>query len=594
MKKTLTLQPGMGDAILRHLQQFGALPERGVVAGQSVTSAILDLYAGGGGVYNDVDVFRKVTSGDVLQRDGMAVKTVGMTTVGLQTRTDGYGALEDFLDSVRSYRVSSVSRDGMLNFVNCALPGFLGRELSPARVIQSFDLNCVRAAVDLETRTLVWDRHFERFLHSRQLEIAAVHTPWHTFLRLLKKLEELPNVYADLATSAEAVAAVAQSQQYAALLYKGTVSEVFGDKNRKLAEQFRTGWEPYFSLDERAVMAGDTPIQLSTMTPRGQVDRALLERVNGLQGAALHFCAEAVYTARRKTSAASDAKLAQVREAARNARGVARCADMQGVRYVQGQVTDRHVQTVQAFFDAHMTMEDVMADLTLDEQFRTVKRLEALARERGNWTLGAIETRACANDIANLGALDLLLTQYEKERSTPIRVKPLKLPLLPQSWARKGWVVEELLTPLDLEDEGSDMGHCVGGYTGRVRSNNCRILRIRTGMDKSRWSTVELHAYGYGKIGPDVRMEVEQHRARFNKEPHADNAKLLRYVTLWVGAPWWQRLALRCGLEGHLGRLNLAIARGMRALVRQADAAVKGLRDAAGRLEEQGKTLRQE
>jgi hypothetical protein len=594
MKKTLSLQAGMGADIIRHLRQFGDLPERGVVAGQAVASSILDLYAGGGGVYNDVDIFRRVTCKDVALKAGRATKTVGLTTVGAQGDRDDYSGLSSFLAMVRSYQVSSVSRDGLLNYVNCSLPKHFGRDLSPARVIQSFDLNCVRAAVDLETNILVWDRHFEHFLHSRQLEIATVHTPWHTFLRLLKKLEELPNVYADVATSAEVVAAIAQSKYYADLLYKGSVSDSFGAKNLQMAERLRASWEPYFTLSTKMVEAGETQIALSSLVPNGQVDSAIMARVDALKGGVLHGGAGAVYSAHRKTSAMTRAKVDQV-AAVTSALDIRRILHLQGERYVQGQVTDKHIEVVQGFFNQHMVIEHTFSDMTLDEQFHAVKRLEALARERGDWVFGAIETRACANDVANAAALELLLTRYQKEQQAPLKVKPLDLPVLPRSWVAKGWSVEELLTVGALQEEGTVMGHCVGGYASRVRSNSCRILRIRTGGDKAAWSTAELRPSGYSDtIVQGKPLAVQQHRARFNQAPSPDNEKVLRYVMLSVGAPWWQKLAVRTGLEPVLGRLQSKTARWLDGLVTGAEALTRRLRASVDRMEEMGELLQQD
>jgi hypothetical protein len=601
MKKTLSLQAGMGSAIVEHLRQFGDLPERGVVAGQAVASAIFDLYAGGGGVYNDVDIFRKVTSGEVLRREGMALQTVELTTTGLpsdaplgENTLAEYSAMSRFLEAVRSYRVSTVSRAGMLNFVNCAVPAYMGRELSPSRIIQSFDLNCVRVAVDLETGTLVWDRHFEKFIHSRQLEIATVHTPWHTFLRLLKKLEELPGVYADVTASADVVTAIAQSEQFNYLLHLGGISDQFGEKNRALAERLRSQWEPYFNLQSHSVTLGEAEVALARMSPRGTVDSALLQRVNQLRGSVLHYGPQAVYAARRKTAATTVAKQRQVEEAAERAPTVARFSKVHGEYYVQGQVTDRHIDVVEAFCKDHMTMERVLSDMTLDEQFRAVKQMEALARERGGWVFGAIETQACANDLASPAALDLFLTRYHKERNAPIKVQPLDLPVLPKAWARQGWMVEELLTPLDLEDEGKTMGHCVGGYVGRVRSNSCRILRIRTGSDKSAWSTVELRSRTYGEsIGPGVRLEVEQHRARFNKTPSADNERVLRHIVQLVGARWWERLAIRTGVAPHLGQLAQAVSTTLTSASQWVNGVSEALDTQAKRLEQRAKALQE-
>ncbi|MBW8833430.1 MAG: hypothetical protein JF606_29470, partial [Burkholderiales bacterium] len=240
MRQRIELQAEMGDAVLTHLRQFGELPTTGVVAGQAVASAIDDLWGRQGtGVYNDLDIFRHVQyRADIVIRRANA--TAARTNMGVVERESDYQRMSQMLALVDSYSIQSVNRDGMLNFVNCTLPAHLsGGGLSPTRVLAGFDLNCVRVAVDLHTKRLVWDRSFELYLASRQIEITMVHTPWHTFLRLLKKLEELPETYADVDAAAAICTGVAGSSFLAKLKSTARVSLLFGAKHKELADRNR-------------------------------------------------------------------------------------------------------------------------------------------------------------------------------------------------------------------------------------------------------------------------------------------------------------------------------------------------------------------
>jgi hypothetical protein len=76
-----------------------------------------------------------------------------------------------------------------------------------------------------------------------------------------------------------------------------------------------------------------------------------------------------------------------------------------------------------------------------------------------------------------------------------------------------------LLTPAALATEGSEMGHCVGGYASAVEARQSVIISIRTSRGRS---TVELNQHG----------DVLQHRGRNNETPVPQHAALLERWTL--------------------------------------------------------------
>lgn len=72
-----------------------------------------------------------------------------------------------------------------------------------------------------------------------------------------------------------------------------------------------------------------------------------------------------------------------------------------------------------------------------------------------------------------------------------------------------------LNTPASLATEGSEMGHCVGGYRDAVASGQCHIVAIATRHGRS---TVELLP----------SLAVQQHKAVGNASPQQRNETLLR------------------------------------------------------------------
>ena len=184
----------MGPHVLGWLAAHSPLPARGIVAGQAVTSALLALYGTDGrrGPLNDIDIF--VVETDSARRAlpmGFA-PSVRMVFPGTAKHFEVDGA-EFYLQAsrnARAYDITRVERDGLLNVVairNSAVGG-----TTPMNVLATFDLNCVCAAIDIESRTLHWTRGFEEFARTGMLEISHVQGDGHSAWRILKKLREMP------------------------------------------------------------------------------------------------------------------------------------------------------------------------------------------------------------------------------------------------------------------------------------------------------------------------------------------------------------------------------------------------------------------
>lgn len=562
--KQIQLHAGMGPAIVDHLRQFGELPARGVVAGQAVASAVQDLFGDGNGkVYNDVDIFRPLASHRLMKerRRNTLNDTVELKSSHLPTMRDEYGALEEFLTNIRSYQLSSVSSQGMLNFVNCVLPGGVQGDwrLSSRRVIDSFDLNSTRVAVDLETGLLTWDRHFERFLSTRQLEIVAVHTPWHTFLRMLKKVDELPDVYADLATTAEICAAFSRSMHLRTFTSKGAVSDRFGAKARALAERTRSRWEPFFELTEHSVAARDGSTgTLYSMQPRGAVDGRFQAITNDLRGAAIHYASERLYSARRKSSSKTMSKVEAVEAWAvsHQSRHVRNLVGIRQEAFVAGQVTERHVTELASAFKQHPALARALSPMTLDGQLEAVRELRRLSNAYGPWVFGCVEMDRSLVGELRASDLERLIERHKEEQMTPFDIEPLALSCLPKRWAKAGILVEELLTPGELTVEGESLSHCVGGYASAVRANRSRIIRIRTGGSRTEWSTMEVVAgSGREKLGPTASLSKVQHRGFANKEPAQLNKAVADYLLKAHGTSRLYQLGCSLGVSDACARV---------------------------------------
>lgn len=559
MSRGIQLRPEMGTEVVRHLSQFAQLPQTGILAGQAVASAVDDLWGRKGtGVYNDLDIFRRVSPSWDVKKD-RANNTADRRTMGyMRNGQDGYGAMSQMVELVEGYAIQSVNRQGMLNFVNCTLSqGLKDIGLTARRVIGSFDLNCVRVGVDLATGKLIWDRHFERFLASRQIEIAMVHTPWHTFLRLCKKLDELQGVYADMDAAATICAGVTESRYLSEMVQDKNLSVQFGKKHHELAEKYASRWAPYFELDSRTLLkthsgwvdvlrkpdwmrsAGPgSEVTLWTMRPKGAIDGSIQKRFDRIGQAVVMIGPRVVYGERLRKKPSASAKWTSVKEALGRQRRspLQEHGNILGDCFVDGQALPEVAVRVNKFVTDHGRLAGMMLGLTLAEQHATIDRIKRVAKRfDGDGSIGVIETLGCAQDLESEEGLTDLITLVKAKESLPLGVTPLTLPALPKGLEQ--FEVRELLTPWELREEGAAMGHCVGGYASAIRSGRSRILRVRgSKTDKRTWSTVEIARESSRGAPPSKhggslkRWTVVQHKGRFNDTPSRENEALLRYL----------------------------------------------------------------
>lgn len=562
MKNAITLHRAMGAQVINHLRQFGELPSQGILAGQAVDSAITDLFGHGGGVYNDLDIFRNVPNGARQGSRDFATRTATRATLALQTPSD-YAGMQLTLSLVQSYSIKSVSRQGMLNFVNCTMDEHEAtRRLTANHVLSGFDLNCTRVGVDLSTGELFWDRHYEEFLRSRQLRIAMMHTPWHTFLRLAKKSEELPNVFVDLAAAAEACVGVANSTALVGLKSSHNVSMLFGERQKAQAEATRSIWTPYFELESTVLHQtsggywrdlSDNPpadneypsVTLYGLAPRGELNPTLQKRCDGLGESVVFFAQKVIDEARRAKPANAYAKLDALtrrrQAAAHNPDGdyVLMCARMFGTDYVHGQALPEVGDKLASWLAKHGGFARPLMGLSLSQQHQVMQDVINVSRDFGDLHyegdsqagLGVLELQASTADLFSKERMLDILTKDFAINGVPFEVTPLPLPkTLPDRF--KNFVVKELLNGNSLRREGKDMHHCVGGYSSQIRGNQSRIVSIKhkDEVNSHNCSTIEFRGQFHKDRFTDMGIRINQNRTLQNKDPSTRNQELADYL----------------------------------------------------------------
>jgi hypothetical protein len=141
----------------------------------------------------------------------------------------------------------------------------------------------------------------------------------------------------------------------------------------------------------------------------------------------------------------------------------------------------------------------------VQEQYNTIKMLKTLTKQEGNWVLGMLETAG-----SNVGKGVKITREWVNELMIKEKLrlmKPLVKPLNINNFKYKNCVTE-LITPLDLQNEGVKMGHCVGGYSYNLENDISRLFHIEIdGIG----STFEVSLVNFD----GSKFSVKQHLGRY-------------------------------------------------------------------------------
>lgn len=225
-----------GEQLLEILQKESgkAIPSEGFLAGQSVTSAFMQLHNLQGVEYNDLDLFFEYSNKPLLLREGLwhdrLHEPIRSITAG-KLRSSEYeapGLFNEFLGGSNEYcgvpmeeRVLKMDRGIVINrvtrnqeFNNIVFTPIttydnidkdrlyslseeararLHAQVMAKNVLRSFDLNSVKIGIDLKSRELITEKSFHSWVANRQLTLDHVQTPIQSFIRFLDKLQHVGN-----------------------------------------------------------------------------------------------------------------------------------------------------------------------------------------------------------------------------------------------------------------------------------------------------------------------------------------------------------------------------------------------------------------
>lgn len=551
-----------GPDILAELGQIVPLPDIGTVAGQAVASLVMrKLGLAFGAPINDVDVFLPLASSprarDMAEEADRQAQTRRLfsslashvTRSAITLSEHAYSSM--FLATTKEgYKILGTTRSGMLNEVAYERTWLDARVSETLSVLRGFDMNCVQVGVDASSRELVWTPGFEEFVASGQLRVVNVNTPFHTATRYFKKKAEL-GCFGDDALNM-AVCALPSARGVFSRILPGTSTEpsIAGRYGSKVHEQYAdlgdliAPWFKEVKVMDKAniwtmqpVFAGHEDalaLLKSSANPdaaegiwRGDVGEFMFANAS-------NFCSSILKPeskAGEERRARLEASMSKAGAGVQTREFFAGLAQIEGKRYFDGKELSEHsARALSRLISQHALLSDPLSNMTLAQQGAAAVALAADEKEHGSKIYGWLEALGGARHGFGSSAIEPLLMDtalrhefYAKQQmggSRPL-ADPLNLPAMSAlgvSVAKSLLKVKfhELLTSNELEAEGRELRHCVGGYARAIESGQSRIFKVEgpTGHDRA---TMELSL----ALSSNEKASVRQIRGLANREPGA-------------------------------------------------------------------------
>jgi hypothetical protein len=185
------------DVLQRLSDEFGGLPEYGILAGQSVASAVyelLDLPIKP--IFNDLDCFvtESMCPSDKRFEFGIR-KLCGKIKLSVSSPYNLI-TIDQFYSTPRGvlpYSIVYSLRKDKLNTIGFSVEQHHNVPMTNLvfSLIKAFDINAVQVGIDMDEKRLIFTPEFKDFLYQRELAISCYNSPVHTVIRLFNKSEAL-------------------------------------------------------------------------------------------------------------------------------------------------------------------------------------------------------------------------------------------------------------------------------------------------------------------------------------------------------------------------------------------------------------------
>jgi hypothetical protein len=564
--------PKTVEIIINSLNNVVKLPKDGFLAGGSVANMLLSLYHDGTPWrfnVNDVDIFRPTSEEIEVEGEDMLNKGITVNTE-LNVMDEGYG--HTFIEEDGTYyKVLSSERFGLINEVKCLIShGHYGGNqervipepptdnpdkymfsvtynepkipnVDPDNdiILRGFDLNCCQAGVDLSNGVLHYTKEFVEFLKSKQVLVIIPYTPFHTSVRMVKKMKLYGDFcYCDLdyemryLTEAKCIDDACQffgKENYDKFMENvdilGEYIRIEPVNFRYMPMEYKQKYFPNNLMDslryddvevseEHKLWSYDFIKDIEYINV--ELDKIhLLKRVWELQYRPMKKSHVNKINSILSFEKTDFSCLEYCDESQTIPYHIQRLISNDG--YYDCDFTDKHLNVIRTFVNEHRRIRGLLYKSgNIQEQYNNVMLIKRIVKQEGVWVVGVLET--LGNDMMNSQTkmteewIYGLIEKEKKRMSTPL-VEPLKL----DGFKYRKYVTE-LTTPISLRKEGEKMGHCVGGYSSNIENGHSRIFHIEVDgigstlevrLLESQW---ELNTYT--KPNKEV-VRVGQHYGRY-------------------------------------------------------------------------------
>lgn len=196
MQKTISKE--VQNKIITYIKtNYPEIPERGFIAGQAVASLVykfLELPLNI--VINDVDIFIPC---DIKTNKAIRNRVQSNSANNIVSNEYDHYSHTDYLDfkTGRGYQVIrsiNLEENEKINIIKVRTYTEYSKNeeiINPMLMLNSFDMNCCSIGYDIQTGEFFWTHSFISFINDLTLRIQSSHTPFHSFIRLSKKIKDI-------------------------------------------------------------------------------------------------------------------------------------------------------------------------------------------------------------------------------------------------------------------------------------------------------------------------------------------------------------------------------------------------------------------
>lgn len=553
------------------------LLDKNFIAGGSIANIINYIFHGVKPIIRDIDVFTLVEKKTKPLPNNVDIFSPALNDIRMVNQDDWYfdvytsGLFSDVIED--EYRKTFISRSGIKTkmisqernglFNDVLVEYQAAFNMSDVKidndlVIQSFDINAVQVGLDTQKREIIFTDNFIDFMESRQLKVLVPSTPIQTIIRLISKKTDM-EAYLDeecefgllqnscLLHESKFVYRIGHVTYGKYLKHKNTIDKFFKIEHDENDEYWI--FEPVNFIEKLKLRKDfilnptntlilkrfwDLIVRNKSKSEQNKIDTIINYSIDN----STVVCDSREYTSnlfknRLKTS---NFYSKMIHETVKNLdRFITVKFLLVNPNYHKCDFSLKHVRVIENFHREHSIVRflNIMNEnMTLQKHYLIIRKLKNLSKKMGLWIIGEIESinNNSLNKLKESGDIWKSLIEYLDERKksmAAVLVEKIELSNFEYSCN-----VIELLTQLDLMNEGSRMGHCVGGYWGSVSDGYSRIFHIDEG---GIGSTVQINTpKSYSKN----KWTLSQHYGRYpekgNLEPTINHKEIVSKLILFL------------------------------------------------------------